>query len=265
MAGYFEDTDKLDLGEHVFATPIGRRQVRRNSLPGQSAHVHAKGGGILRLEVTAQRLRENLGDAERWIYSRLASLLTAGPGLLAYEDAHGQAHAYDGCVLLGADAQVEAYRWATMTLDMACPETDAAATPGSMPPAPGAYSGTSTAQDYAAGGQDLGRGGRLTLEASRSSMLREIPRARGARPSQPKSGGEIRLMVEGAVVASGQPVGETIESVARSIGAAEVTLSGNGNSYDTCVLEDVSPEHTDWRHTTLTFQFVQDADRGGVS
>ncbi len=265
MQGYYDtSTDKVDLGQHVFATPGVQRQMADRRLPDHPTRWHPQGGGVINLEVTAQRQRDNLGDAEWWAYSRLRDLVLADKGTLAVSDALGNEHAFGDAVMASAEARVDAYELATLTLDMQCGESSSDAAYGTPPSEPATRAGTSTSQDYTAGGVSLGVGGKMELEAYRDTRIRSIPRSRGARVSPPKTGGEMRLMITADLVAGGTNVADDAEALARSISDQSLTVAANGNVYTECVLADVSSEHTDWRNTTLTWTFVQDLTAGVI-
>lgn len=265
MQGYYEtEGTKVDLGQHVFATPGVQREMADARQPGHPTRWHPQGGGVMQLEVTAQRQRANLGDAEWWAYSRLRELALADKGLLAVSDALGNEHAFEAAVMVSAEARVDAYELATLTLDMQCGESSSDASYGSAPSEPAERTGATTSQDYTAGGVDLGVGGKMELEAYRNTRIRPIPRARGARVSLPESGGEMRLIITADLVAEGANLADEVESLARSISGQTITVSANGNEYTDCLLADVRSKHTDWRNTTLDWTFVQDLTRGNV-
>ena len=158
--GYFDDgTVQVALGAHVFATPAARRSnllMTPFCSPALALHV---GGGVLELTVTGQTVRDNLGDAERYAAELLRALATSGPGALGVEDNLGRRSAFANSVCTGAVAEVRAFRFVEVKFDFACPEAPDDAAWGGLPDAPDAYAGTSTLQDYAAGGVALGIGG----------------------------------------------------------------------------------------------------------
>jgi len=241
--GYFNDgTVNVELGAHVFATPTGRRSIVRLAPHSAPGRVHDSGGGILTLEVTAQRLRANLGDAERYIYERLRALATSGPGDLGCEDNRGYRHVFGDSVCVGGRGEVHGYRFVEMRLDFLTPEKQTEPAWGAVPAPPGTYAGTWTIQDYRAGGVSLGVGGSMRIEMVRSYPLREIPRARGAREGEPESRAEMRFVVEASVVADASNLATELEDLARQI-SGEVYLTGNGNAYPGCILEGMRPRH----------------------
>lgn len=260
MQGYYKTSNgtKTDLGQHVFATPGVQRGMADVRLPGHPTRWHAQDGGVMQLEVTAQRQRSNLGDAEWWAYSRLRELVLAQKGLLAVSDALGNEHAFADAVMVSAEARVDAYELATLTLDMQCGESSSDAAYGTPPIEPATRAGTSTSQDYTANGVSLGVGGKMQFEAYRDTRIRPIPRARGARVSLPKAGGEMRIIITADLVADGSNIADQVEALARSISGQTLTISANGNEYTECLLADVRSQHTDWRNTTLDWTFLQD-------
>ncbi len=262
--GYFNDgTVDIELGEHVFALPSARRRIVRLDPHSEPAAVLDSGGGILELEVTAQRLRTNLGDAERYIYEQLLALSDSGPGELAYEDNRGHRHVFGDAVCTGGSGVVEACEFADMRLDFACPEKSAEPAWVGAPAAPALYAGTDTLQDYAAGGVTIGVGGRMRIEMSRDYPLREIPRARGARATVPQSQTMMRFVIDAARVAGTENLATDLEDLSRSISGV-VNLTGNGNTFTDVVLERMRPRHTDRKFTMVQFSFLKDLSAAGA-
>ncbi len=260
--GYFDDgTVHVELGAHVFATPGGRRRIVRLQPHSRPGAVLDSGGGVLELEVTGQRLRANLGDAERYIYEQLRALATSDPGELGFEDNRGYRHVFGDSVCLGGIGEVFGYKFVSIRFDFESPEKSSVPAWGSVPAAPGAYPGTATFQDYSAGGVNLGLGGAMRIEMRRSMPLREVPRARGSRASVPPYGAEFRFVVEAARVAGAETLATDIEDLQRQV-SGRVNLVANGNVYRGVLLEGVRPRHTDKRHTGLEIVFVQDIARG---
>jgi len=258
-AGYFDDgTVSLELGRHVFVTPSARRRNVALMPYAEPGVVLASGGGVLELKATGQRLRSNLGDAERYVYEMLAALATSTAGDLAFEDNRGHRHVFGDAVCVGGSGQVRAFRFADLKLDFACPEKSSEPAWGSVPAAPAAYPGTTNAQDYRAGGVDLGEGGVMRIEMQRSWPMRELPRARGARTSVPPAGALIRFLVETERIAATENLATDLEDLARAIGPGPVALTANGNAYAGVLLEGVRPRHTDRKHTVVECEFVQD-------
>ena len=264
-AGYFNDgTLSLELGQHVFVSPTARRRNTVLMPYDEAASVLASGGGVLELKATGQRLRANLGDAERYVYEMLAALATSGAGDLAFQDNRGHQHVFSRAVCVGGAGEVRAFRFADMTLDFACPEKAAEGAFGAVPAAPAAYTGTTNAQNYRAGGVDLGEAGVMRIEMQRSWPMRELPRARGARTSVPPSGALIRFLVETERIAATENLATDLEDLARAIGPGAVALTANGNAYGGVVLEQVRPRHTDRKHTVVECEFVQDVGAYGA-
>jgi len=268
--GYFDDgTTHIELGEHVFALPTGRRRNVRLDPHDQAARVLDSGGGVLELEVTAQRMRANLGDAERYAYEILRALALSDPGTLAYEDNRGYRHTWGRAVCTGGRAEIKAFRFVDMSLDFECPEKRCEPPWGSVPATPATWAGTATLQDYELRGGavsplELDLAGVLTLEMSRSRALREIPRARGARASEPARGAEMRFLVEIARVADAENLATDIQDLIRDVGPRQVNLIANGNRYAGLLLESARPDPTDARHTMLELEFVQDLTEGAA-
>jgi len=264
-AGYFNDgTLDVELGAHVFVSPRARRRNLRLKPYDRAATVLDSGGGVLEMKVTGQRLRANLGDGERYIYETLYALATSSPGDLAFEDNRAHRHVFGDSVCIGGSGQVLAFRFADMRLDFACPEKSSEPAFGAVPAAPAAYPGTTNAQDYTAGGVDLGQAGVMRIEMQRSVSLRELPRARGARTSVPPSGALIRFLVETERIAATENLATDLEDLARAIGPGPVTLTANGNAYGGVVLEGIRPRHTDRKHTVVECELVQDIAAHGA-
>jgi len=259
-AGYFSDgAVNVELGAHVFATPGGTRSAVRLAPHSLPAAVLASGGGVQDLEVTGQRLRANMGDAERYAYELLAALAGSGAGTLGVEDAYGRQSAFAEAVCLGAVAEVHAFMFVDVRLDFAAPERSSAASYGSPPATPGTYGGTSTLQDYEAGGVPLGdHPVAMRIELVRAFPLRQVPRARGARAVGPTSGAMIRFVVGAHVHRPTANLAGEIEALTRSIGPGKVALTGNGNTFSGVLLDSVRPAHTDLHHTALELTFVQE-------
>jgi len=260
MGGYFTDgTVNVELGEHVFATPGESRDVVSLALPEIGAVLLPSGGGMLDLEVTAQRLRDNLGDAERYAYELLLALSGSDPGALGIEDARSERATFGEAVCLGGVADVLACRFVDMRLDFAAPQSLSEPSWGSVPTTPGVYSGTSTTQNYQAGGVALGDWAvSMRIEMMRSFGMRTIPRARGGRAAGPTSGALMRFVVTGHVHCPSDAVADRLRDLARSIGPDELDLTGNGNTYTNVIMESLRPKHTDLRHTSFEASFVKE-------
>jgi len=257
-AGYFNDgTVDVEIGEHVFMTAsIPRRNVVLEPHD-DPAVVLDSGGGILDLEVAGQRVRDNLGDAERYIYELLLGLAVSDPGDLAHEDNRGHRSVFGDSVCLGGQGEVRGSRFADMRFDFLSPEKSSEPAWGVVPATPGVYPGTSTLRNYAVGGVSLGTGGEMRIEMARSWPLREIPRARGARTSLPPRGAVMRFTVSAAAIAGTSNLAAYVEVLVRSIGPGPVDLTANGNTYHDVVLENVRPGHTDRKFTTVEFEFLK--------
>jgi hypothetical protein len=260
MAGYFNDgTVDVELGEHVFATPGEGRDVVTLTTPGAGATLLPSGGGMLDLEVTAQRLRDNLGDAERYAYELLNALADSDPGELGVEDSRAERATFDNAVCLGGVAEVHAFKFVDMRLDFAAPQSDTEPVWGSVPATPATYGGTSTAQNYQAGGVALGdHAVSMRIEMMRSYGMRTVPRARGGRAVGPTSGAQIKFVVTGHVVCPADAVADVLRDLSRSIGAGAVDLTGNGNTYTDVILETLRAVHTDLTHTSFEAAFVKE-------
>ncbi len=262
-AGYFNDgMVNIELGAHVFATPSGLRVNVAPEPHDEAARIHDSGGGILELEVTAQRVRANLGDAERYIYEHLHTLATSDPGDLGFEDNRGNRHVFGDSVCAGGLGEVRAFKFADMRLDFLSPEKASEPAWGGVPAAPGAYPGTSALQNYQAGGVTLGVGGTMRIEMMRLYDLRQVPRARGSRTSIPPRGTLLRFIVSADRVADAAPpyggLATDLENLMRSIGPRPVDLTANGNTYEDVVLESMRPGHTDMKATSVEFEFVKE-------
>ncbi len=256
--GYFNDgTVNIELGEHVFVTPTGGRRNVVLEPHDAAAVVLASGGGTLDLEVVGQRVRDNLGDAEAYIYNIFLALATSDAGDLAHEDNRGHRSVFGDSICVSGTGEVRAFEFADMRLDFQSPEKSSEPAWGAVPAAPGVYPGTSTLQDYAAGGVSLGTGGLMRIEMYRAWPLREIPRARGARTSVPPRGAVMRFIVIAATVAGTANLAADLETLMRTIGPGQVDLTANGNTFEDVVLEGMRPRHTDRKQTMVEFEFIQ--------
>jgi len=256
--GYFDDGRiHVELGAHVFVTPSARRRNVVLAPPARAAKVLDSGGGVLSLRVTAQRVRAGLGDAERYIFDLFQALACSGPGTLAFQDDLGNRAAISDSVCVGAVGRVSAFRLADMGLDFVAPEQPAEPEWSFVPATSPQYGGTSTRQDYSAGGVVLGTHPvEMRIEMTRQYPVREIPRARGARASGPKRGAQIRFVVVAQALTEGQNLAAYLAALARQIGPRPVSLAANGNTYGGVVLESLRPAHTDRRHTGFEAEFV---------
>jgi len=257
--GYFRDgVVNVEIGEHAFATPpLERRNVLLDP-HAQPASVHDSGGGMIALDVTGQRVRANLGDAERYVYELFAALAESAPGALGTEDQLGNRATFAQAVCTGGAGDVQAFRFADMRFEFLTPEKLAEPAWQAPPSAPGTYPGTDTLLDYAAGGVTIGtHPASMRIEMARSYPLREIPRARGSRSRGPGRGAIMRFAVTSHAVASGQALARYLEDLARQIGPRPVDLTANGNTYEDVVLEGLRPEHTDRRATRFVAEFLQ--------
>lgn len=132
-----------------------------------------------------------------------------------------------------------------------------------IPSAPGVYPGTTTNQDYRAGGPApggvaLGVGGQMRIALERSASLREVPRCRGARATVPWRGPRIRFIVTAHVVADDAYLARAVADLVRRIGPRPVDLTGNGNTFRSCVLDSARVSHTDAKHTQVVFEFLKE-------
>jgi hypothetical protein len=258
-AGYFKvGRTKIELGAHVFALPGGHRRNLRLEAHDVPAELLDSGGGVLSLSVRAQRDRYNLGDAEKYAYNRLHQLALLGPGTLAFQDSRGYQHTFGDAFCVGGSATIYGLRFADMRLDFQCPEKLTEPAWSGAPGAPGLYAGTTTAQDYAAGGIPLGVGGTMEIEMMRSGEIREVPRARGARADVPVRGAIMRFTITAGRVADFTNLATDIENLTRTIGPRYVALTGNGNTFSDVLLESVRPTSTDAKHTLVAFEFTKE-------
>jgi len=263
--GYFNDGAlNVELGAHAFATPGSQRRnllLDTTAGAGHSASGKARvldsGGGVLSLSVTGQRNRANLGDCEKYIYEVFAALATSGAGTLGCEDIRGHQSTFGNSVCVSASGEVRGFRFADMTFDFETPEKSVEPAWGAIPATPATYGGTSWLQDYQAGGQGLGVGGQMKIEMIRRRAVREIPRSRGGRTTPPYSGAVMRFAVEAAAVADVANLATYVEDLIRLIGPGPVDLTANGNTYADVVLGAAKPSHTDRKHTSVTFEFIQ--------
>ena len=257
--GYFNDgTVNIELGEHAFATPAPQRRNVALEAAGRPSVVLDDGGGMMALAVTGQRLRANLGDAERYIYEMLAALAGSAAGELGCEDQLGNRATFSQAVCTGGSGEVQAFRFADLRLEFLSPEKQTEPGWGAIPATPATYGGTVTLLDYAAGGVALGtHPAGMRIEMARQYPLREIPRARGSRARGPARGAVMRFIVSSHAVASGIHLARYLEDLARQIGPGPVALTGNGNTYEDVVMESLRPKHTDHRATAFEAEFLK--------
>ena len=256
--GYFNDgTVNIELGEHVFATPLGNRRNVVLEPHDAAAVVLDSGGGMLDIEVTGQRVRDNLGDAEAYIYNLFLALATSEPGYLGCEDNRGYRYVFRDAVCVSARGEVQAFKMADMDLRFACAESPELPAWGAVPASPATYPGTSTLQDYAMGGRSLGTGGSMRIEMSRAWPVREVPRARGARTSIPPRGAVMRFVVFAATLGDADPLLFAIRRATQRLGPRAADLTANGNTFADVVLEGTRPRHTDRKQTMVEFEFIQ--------
>jgi len=257
--GYFNDgTVNIEIGAHAFATPSTKRRNLALNAAGLSSVLLDEGGGSVTLSVTGQRLRANLGDAERWMYEVCRVLATSGPGALGFEDQLGNRATFGQAVCIRAAGVVQAWTFADMSFHFLVPEKVTEPAWASVPEAPGTYAGTDTLIDYAAGGVPIGTNpAAMAIEMLRQYPLREVPRARGARSRGPARGAQIRFTVSSHAVVAGTHLAAYLEGLARQIGPRPVPLTANGNTYADVILESLAPKHTDHRTTTIQVEFLQ--------
>ncbi len=258
-SGYFNDGQThVELGAHVHGVPAIQRSDLIFSPPGRSACVLDQGGGVLDVSVTGQRLRDNLGDAERYLHDLMLALACSEPGVLGWEDNRGHRCTFGDAVCVRAEGRVSAMRFAELRCTFACPEAVSQPEWGSVPDVPAAYDGTSTAQDYAANGLQIGAYPvSLRIAMTRAYPLRPVPRARGARSRGPVSGAVLRLTVHASHRQADGSLPAALVELERQIGPGFVALTGNGNSYPNCFLSAVRPVPTDGDHTTFEAEFVR--------
>ena len=259
MSGYFTDgTISVELGEYVFATPATQRPIAQLDPPGLPASLLDAGGGVVEVNVTAQRLRANLGDAERYGFELLQALATSGAGELGIEDARGNRYTLSDAACVSGSARVEAFRLCSVDLTFQAPQA-AAAPDWTTPPAPPAeWPGTATLQDYAAGGVDLGIGGSMDIEMVRSWPSRMIPRARGARMAEPPSGASLSFLLHVHAKPDSQSLPAYLQETARHVGPRAVDLTANGNTYSDVLLRGLWPDHADRGATSFRAEFVKE-------
>lgn len=262
-SGYFNDgTVSVEIGEHAFATPTPARRNILLECYFQPAFIHDSGGGVMDVQVTGQRLRANCGDAERYIYELFCALARSGAGDLGVEDNRGFRAVFGDSICVSASGDVRAFRFADMSFSFLSPERSAQPAWGAVPAAPGEYAGTSWLQDYTAGGVPLGVGGLMRIEMIRAGALREIPRARGARASEPYSGAHIRFIVTAHQLSETANLAEDLDGLARAIGPRYMDLVANGNTYHDVLLDSIRPVHTDMKATAYEIEFIQAVTAG---
>jgi len=223
------------------------------------AEVLPSGGGIQEIEVQGQRLRFNLGDAERYVYEIFAALATSDPGVLGVEDVLDRRATFGEAVCVAAVGEIYAFTFADMRFTFLAGEKSGEPAWGAIPSAPGVYAGTSTSQDYAAGGVSVGTyPEKMRIEMRRRCNVRVIPRARGARATVPHSGAHIRFTITGHEVADVNNLAVDLQALARQIGPGAVNLTGNGNTYTDCVLQGLRTVFTDNRATRFQAGFVKE-------
>jgi hypothetical protein len=261
--GYFSDAEtSIELGEHVAAEPADARL--NLALPGpRAARFLAAGGGVCELQLTAGRLRANLGDAECYAYNLLESLAASGAGELALEDERGRRQVFGQAVCVGGSARVRALRYVQIQAEFLCPERESQPSWAAIPSPPATYPGTSTAQDYAIqqGGAEpipLGLGGAMAMEMARDYEPTELPRLRGARSSAPPHSAHIRLTVTAARACGAAHAASDLDDLARAVGPAEITLLANGVAYDSLLLDRVDARPAGARHCLVEFGFLKE-------
>lgn len=261
MPGYFRNgAIAIELGDHVFWTPAVYRRNVTAEPHGRAAQVMDSGGGTTGLGVQGQRLRDNLGDAERYVYEHLHALATAAAGTVGAEDSWGRRVTAGQSVCIAAAGRVHAFRFADVRYDFAAPSAPSPPAWQAPPAAAGTYSGTSTLQDYAAGGVTVGTHPEgMEIEMVRQFPLRQVPRARGARAQGPAREAVLRLTVASHAVADAAHLADYLAALARQIGPRPVDLTGNGNTYEDVVLSELRPDQTDKRHTRFTAEFLMEA------
>jgi hypothetical protein len=262
MGGYFTDGEvNIELGEHVFATPSVRRSSSILVPHGRPGVLLDRGGGVIELQVTGQRLRYSLGDAERYVYELFRSLALSGAGDVGIEDELGNRTVLGGCLCVGATAEVRALRFVEMKFTFAMPEQASEPAWSGIPAPPAEYPGTGSAQDYAAGGVAIGEHPLgLRIEMMRECRVRPLPRSRGGRAAAVVRGAAIAFTVQAHTTATGAQLAGHLAQLARSIGPRPVILCGNGNSFEGAVLDTVEPAHADGRHTRVEVRFLLPVD-----
>ncbi len=262
--GYFTDgVTSIEIGAHVFATPRTRRRSLAMDAAGLASAILDDGGGIGTLSVTGQRLRANLGDAERWMYEICLALATSGPGTVGFEDAWGSRATFGQAVCTRAAGAVQAWGpqgcFAEMSFEFLVPEKMTEPAWAEAPGAPPIYPGTDSSVTYEAGGVPIGTNpAGMAIEMVREFPLREVPRARGARSRGPARGAQIRFTVASHAVVAGTHLAAYLAGVARDIGPRPVSVVANGVTYDGVILEGLTPKQTDRRATSFEAQFVQE-------
>lgn len=265
---YFDDgAVNVELGEAGHGDPQFAREVLRIKLGNRPAAVHGAGGGEQDIRLETGRERENLGDAEKYAYELFTSLATSEHGTLGVRDWRSSdelhEHVWADAICIEASATIEAHKWVSMSLRFLAPQKAPAATTTTSgawpaPSPPGTYPGTSTSQDYSAGGIDLGVGGSLRIEMVRSADLRTIPRARGAKPGAPWSGSSIRLIVNAHAKTDTEHLAGYLADLTRSIPTGPINLTANGNRYSGLILEELRPDNAIHRSTSFSARFVKE-------
>lgn len=276
---YFDDGDiAVELGVAGYGTPDMSRETVRVELPDRPAEAHGLSGGVQNIQLTCGRKRANLGDAERYAFEKLKTLATSGYGVLGVRDWQTgrtmYSHKWENAICVDASATIEAFSdsesWVAFDYRFLAPSapppttTTAATTTTTWPPQwpapdpPSTYAGTSTSQDYTAGGVDLGVGGTMDVEMVRNAELRTVPRARGARPGGPESGAAIHLTVNSHIRADDTHIAQAIEDKVRAIPDGKIDLVANGVTYQDVLLRSINPEHGQQRTAAFTAEFVKE-------
>jgi len=269
--GYFTGTSPdIGLGDYAFAS-AGLAQERITldpSLP--LAKVVTVHGGILAVNVVAYCERANLGDAEWWITTRLAALASSDAGILAVQDNHGRAVTYPDALFVSARANVEALTVGVIDMEFLAPLTSASPTWGEtgteteteswsgVPDEPDEYADRATSQDYACNGVEFGVGPMAQFAVDRAAQLRVIPRCKGARVSPAPQAAAMTIEIVADQVSDSDHWQVQTEDAFRTIGVAKRDLTGNGNTWDNCVLDAIDPSQTDDYWTTVTYRFLRE-------
>lgn len=256
---YFDDDEfDLDLGYHGFGLPAAQRANLRVEPPDAPSALFDSGGGLHTITVTGQRIRDNIGDAERWIYEVLRRLACSGPGVLAYEDNLGNSATFDDAVCVGALGRVFAYQMADVRYTFVAPSQSGQPPWGGAPAAWGAYAGTTSARDYQAGGVDIGQHPvGMEIEMTRGYQVVSIPRARGGRARGAMRGAHLRFRVTSHCLTTAQNLAAYLHNLESSIGPRAVDLTGNGNTYADVVLDSLRPRQTDRPSTQFVAEFLR--------
>jgi len=163
-----------------------------------------------------------------------------------------------GALFVRGSAIVHALTMAQMELEFIAPVASADPAFGSAPAEPGTYGGRTSDEDYEANSVSLGYGPVLQIAVDRQAQLRVVPRTLGSKAAGDPRGAVMALDITTDLVSDTDHWQVQMEDKWRSIGAAKMNVTGNGNTWSNCVLDSIRPEPTDVYATTLRYSFKRE-------